>query len=520
VSLLGSLGFGLDRLIGVAWPATAARRMAARSQLEGISLERNYDAARPDRYGSGWTAVNKRPEETDAGYRERIRARARDLERNNSIASAVLLAMERHVVGTGLRPQAKVAVEGGDEDDALNTQIEELWSVWSRAENCDITGGDSFYGLQRMLIRRMVCDGEIFALTSSAGEFLPLSVQLVEPDSLAGWLPGVKDRTIVAGVEVNDYYRPLAYWFYTSNMTPGLNAVGNATRVEASRVLPLFIKTRPQAVRGMSMFAQSMGAIRDSGEYMDAELMAARIAACFAAFVSEGASGAQPRVGRNFTVSDEDGVKKATRLEPGMINYLGDARVDFASPTHPNTAAGDFVSLQQRLVGAGMGQSYESVSRDVSKTNYSSCRSAVLEDEAGYKVLRQLLVDKVLDPLWAKFVTASVLSGKLKIRDYFSAPEKYNRVRWVPPARQWVDPLKEVEATEKELANNITTMAEVCASKGLDWRETVQQRAREKAFMKELLGEFEQAAGTGTGTAAGSEDDGEGDGGDEDLGNE
>ena len=67
-------------------------------------------------------------------------------------------------------------------------------------------------------------------------------------------------------------------------MTPGLNAIGNAignaTRVDASRVLPLFIKTRPQAVRGMSMFAQSMGAIRDSGEYMDAELMAARIAAC------------------------------------------------------------------------------------------------------------------------------------------------------------------------------------------------------------------------------------------------
>ena len=115
MSLLGNIGFGIDRAIGVIAPTTAARRMESRFALaEWERMTRNYDAAREDRFGSGWTPVNKRPDETDSSYRDRIRARARDLERNNGIAQAVLLAMERHVVGIGLQPQALVGGVDGD----------------------------------------------------------------------------------------------------------------------------------------------------------------------------------------------------------------------------------------------------------------------------------------------------------------------------------------------------------------------------------------------------------------------
>ncbi len=484
MSWFGKAGFALDRAIGMVAPSVALRRMSDRERMESLVASRSYDAARLDRYGSGWTPVNQRPDETDRVYRDRIRARARDLERNNGIAQSVLLALERNVIGTGLRPQAKVLDKSGYEMDDLNNQLEDLWEVWAKPDNCDVTGHDSFYGLQRMMLRRMVTDGEIFTMMVATGEYLPLQVQLVEADALATWIPGKKDVRIVSGVEVSPTWKPVGYWFYKDNID-GIPT--EAVRVPAERVFPLFLKTRPQAVRGMSQFAHVMGNIKDSGEYMDAELMAARVAACFAAFVKTG-SGGPASVGRSGMIQDRSGRDKpVTRLEPGIINTLPEgADVTFANPTHPNAGASDFVTLQQRLVGAGMGQSYEAVSRDVSQTNYSSARAAALEDEAGYKVLRQLIVEKVMEPVWNSFVASCVLSGKVTIRDYFSQPEVYNRCRWVPPGRQWVDPLKEVVATTKELSAGLTTLQDVCASKGRDWREVLEQRGREMEYWKSL----------------------------------
>ncbi|MCF4114693.1 MULTISPECIES: phage portal protein [Dethiosulfovibrio] len=501
MSWFGKAGYVLDRAVGLVSPGAGARRMDDRAKMEARWDKRNYDAARIDRYGSGWVAVNKRPDETDRVYRDRIRARARDLERNNGIAQSVLLAMERHVVGTGLRPQAKILDADGTENEKLNREIEALWEVWAKPKNCDITGHDGFYGLQRMMVRRMVTDGEIYPiLTAPEDGFIPLQIQMMEADALATWMPRAKDKRIVSGVEVNEYWRPLAYWFYRDDMeTSSFGRTTEAVRVDAGRVLPMFVKTRPQAVRGISQFAHVMGNIRDSGEYMDAELMAARIAACFAAFIKTG-SGNTPSIGRNATVQDALGRdKNVTRLEPGIVNTLPDgADVEFANPTHPNTGASDFVALQQRLIGAGTGQSYEVVSRDVSRTNYSSARAASLEDEEGYKVLRQFMVERVLEPLWEAFVCACVLSGKLNIRDYFQRPDVYNRCRWVPPGRQWVDPLKEVSAITKEMEAGITTLQDVCASKGKDWREVLEQISREREYMTSLnLGGLAGSSGIG-----------------------
>ena len=489
-SLGNRIGLGIDRFVGVFFPKAGSERLRSRYAMQSwLEASRHYDAARPDRFGSGWMPTNQRPHETDAMYRDRIRARARDLERNSNIANSVLLAMERHIVGVGIQPQAKALLPDGQENDVVNSQIESLWATWAKASNCDITAHDSIYGLQRMIVRRLITDGEIYPVLVYDGDFIKFELQLIEADALASWKVSDKDGIrILSGVEINDYYRPLAYWFSLDTTLSSLSSGLKADRVDARRVLPCFVKTRPQAVRGMSQFAQSMGNIRDSDEYIDAELMAARIAACLAVFVSEGSSGSMPRLGRNTTVEGENGAsKRATQLEPGLISSLpGDSTVFTVDPKHPNGSAGDFVSLQQRLVGAGMGLSYESVSRDVSKTNYSSCRSALLEDDGGYKVLRQYIIDAVLNPLWETFVDSCVISGKLNIRDYFTNRDNYIRVKWIPPAQNWVDPLKEVQATQLELSLGINTRAEVCASKGRDWREVAMQNAKELELMNEL----------------------------------
>ena len=66
-----------------------------------------YDAG-GGREGDNWTPVDGRAEDINAMSRDMIRRRARDLERNADYAESSILAMERNVVGSGIRLDCKV----------------------------------------------------------------------------------------------------------------------------------------------------------------------------------------------------------------------------------------------------------------------------------------------------------------------------------------------------------------------------------------------------------------------------
>lgn len=50
---------------------------------------------------------------------------------------------------------------------------------------------------------------------------------------------------------------------------------------------------------------------------------------------------------------------------------------------------------------------------------------------------------------------------------------------------KWIDPLKEANANKIALETNQTTLAEIAGNTGNDWREIIDQRAREIEYMKE-----------------------------------
>jgi capsid protein len=58
---------------------------------------------------------------------------------------------------------------------------------------------------------------------------------------------------------------------------------------------------------------------------------------------------------------------------------------------------------------------------------------------------------------------------------------------WTWDGSEHVDPLKEATAEAARLANNTTTLADVCAKAGKDWRQVLAQRAIERE-MEDSLG--------------------------------
>ena len=141
-----------DKSIAFISPSLGAKRLAWKNSLEEM---RSYDAGTDERLNAGWRTVNSTGEQVDRVFRETIRARARDLERNSDIQESIVGAFERNVVGEGFQLQALT------EDEKLNDQIEELWEEWSKPRNCDVTIQQSFSEICRMVVRRKKTDGGI-----------------------------------------------------------------------------------------------------------------------------------------------------------------------------------------------------------------------------------------------------------------------------------------------------------------------------------------------------------------------
>lgn len=217
----------LDRTIAWISPKAAYERMGYKRAVDEM---RSYDAAGDDHLNAGWRAVNEKAEATDGMYRDTIRARSRDLERNSDILESVVLAFERNVVGGGFNLQAKT------EDEELDTKIENLFKIWSRPKNCDVTQQQSFSEICQMLVRRQKVDGGIIVVLRYIDDgVVPLSLQMYEVDDLDTMIPLTTKSKVVNGIEYNAYNRPVAYYLKKYDAYGNYN--GSSERIDAKDVL-------------------------------------------------------------------------------------------------------------------------------------------------------------------------------------------------------------------------------------------------------------------------------------------
>lgn len=436
---------------------------------------RAYEAGEVTRFNDGWIPINEDTENTDKTQRDLIKARARYLERNSDIAGAAVGGIVRNVVGTGIKPQARTG------DEALNRRIETLWREWTAAENCDITGQQTFEELQAMLLRRKIVDGEILIkkVVTRKGRH-PLKLQVIKSDLLSSFMiyAPKTNNVIRSGVELDDYLRPLAYWI--DRKSPDGYVEYNPDRVPAAQVIHLWSRSQPDQIRGISDLAPIIKRLKDTQDYLDAETLTARIAACFSVFVTTqtGAPNTPGRIGMNR--GDPEG-KRLKSIRPGMVNYLAPGEsIETANPSRGLANARDYVAIQERLAGAGLGLSYELMSRDFNTSSFSSARQGMLEDRKTFEPIQNFMAAHLCDPIYREWMDLCVMAGSLDIPDYFEHRAAYQNVEWVTPGWSWIDPAKEVQADIAAIQNGGKTLAQWCAERGYDWREQLEQMALEK----------------------------------------
>lgn len=398
--------------------------------------------------------------------RSALRARARDLERNNPMTGSVLQAILNNAIGTGFNMQAQ------SENEVFNRRIEELWKEWEHHENCDVTQQQSLTNMIKLIVQRKFIDGGImltFPLDSTRD--IPLTIQLHEVDDLDS-ITDPKDQNghiIVNGVELNSVGKPLAYWL--KQVEPDGFTEMTPRRYDANDVIFLWDRTRVSQFREISAMARTIGITKDLGDYNDAVMFQQKIAACFSAFIETDNTMAAP--GR--IANQQNGTRMET-IEGGSIKYLkAGEHIKGLTPNANVTDASNFLPLQQRIIAADAGLSLESTSRNVERVNYASARQNLLGDQLTYDAIREDLIEYLLRPLYKRFVDICYLAGLLDGTGFVYGDKSYYKAVWLASTLGWIDPLKEAQANSINLANGGKSFQEYCAEQGADWRDRIDQ---------------------------------------------
>ena len=460
----------LESVITWASPKTAYEREAWRQGLDNL---RGYDAGDGRRLNAGWRVANESAEMTDRISRDTIRARTRDLEQNSDIMNSVTSAFRRNVIGKGytLHPMT------GDQE--LDKEVIKLWKRWCKKQNCDVTGTQSFNSMMRMAIQRKKIDGGIIFLKRYiSGGLIPFKLQALEVDELDNTTIAAKTNgnKVVGGIEYNSFNKPVGYYIRQYSID-GLT-ITEPVYIDAKDVIFLYTKTRPSQIREMSDMSPTITRIRDTNEFMRAVSVKERILSCLAVFIKREYPGSGNGHGRGYSASNMETYNyQGKTIAPGMIQYLnpGDDALT-VKPSGQATDATAYIKQELRLVGAGQGLSYETVSRDMSESNYSSARQGMIEDEMTYADDTELLLE-VMDEIYETFVISLVLAEKIKIPAFWGNKDEYLDHNWIHAPKRWIDPLKEANANRIALATGQKTWADIVAENGRDWREQVDEIA-------------------------------------------
>lgn len=422
-----------------------------------------------------------------------LRARARQLVRNNPWASSAVEAWVTNCIGTGIRPHPLAT------DPDLKQRIMALWNRW--VPQADADGRLDYYGLQALVTREQMEAGEILVRQRDRrpedGLAVPLQLQVIEADHLRLDMtrPAPGGNMIRAGIEFDPVGRRVFYHLYRDH--PGDGAMtfrANETRaVPADSILHIYKPLRAGQIRGVTGFAPVLIKLLDIDQYDDAEVVRKKTAALFAGFITSSRDEDSISAGDPATADDDnliEGQEGARRvdLEPGMLQNLDPGEdITFSSPADVGGSYESFMKLQLRALASGIGVTYEQISGDLSGVNFSSIRSGLIEFRRRCLMHQAQIINCQLnEPVWRAWFRQAVLSDALDIGRADIDDPAISGVKWIGQGFEYVNPVQDQQAHLSAVRAGFTTRGQVAMAMGRDPAEVENEIAAENKRADEL----------------------------------
>ncbi|KAI3597704.1 Phage head, portal protein B [Cupriavidus necator H850] len=485
----------VDRVVNYFSPAAGNRRVHART-VQAYSGA--YDGGSTiKRSLKNWFAFGGSADADLIPQLAVLRNRSRDLARNNPLARGAINTVVTNVVGTGLAPQPTIDRDvlglTPEEATAWQRQAQREFALWAESKECDVTLGQIFYEMQQLVFRSTLENGDIFVLTPMPERHRTryrTRLQLIEADRCCNPQGRRDEDKFAGGVELDDLGAPAAYHFLRKH--PGaLGAVGGKRewdRREAfgsgsgrRNVLHLFERRRVGMTRGEPYLAPVIDPLRQLGTYTDAELAAAVVSGMFTVFIKSVDGDGPIEVDPNDPAPDY-------KLGKGAViqGAPGDS-VEVINPGRPNALFDPFVQSILRQIGVALELPFEVLIKHYT-SSYTAARAAILDAWRFFKMRRFWLATNFCQPVYELLIDEAVANGFLSAPGYFEHPlirRAWLGCQWVGDAPGAIDPLKEAQASEKNLQIGRTTLAkETMGYDGSNWEDNHAQQAREQEARK------------------------------------
>lgn len=475
-----------------------------------------------------WPSFRISPDAALLPEMDTISARVDDLVRNNGIAAGAERTFVDNVVGPRImcKPDPDRIALGKDTAwlEGWSREVESLYRTFTDTDWFDAGLRYNFHVSTRLQARMMAATGEALALplwTKRNGSRWNTCIQLVDPARLSQPLGKMDTPTFRGGIEMDSITSAAtAYHIRKSHPGDAFGGIGHLfglnqwERIPAyqtwgrRRVVHIFESERVGQTRGKAVVTSVARNFRMLDKMGTEQLRLAVLNSLIFAALETPLDAEQ--INTIFQSSDDptqspmDAYQQ--QLSGWRVNMQGGAMVTLPpgtemKPFTPNQQMSGldvFATVMLRSIGAGLNMPYELVFRDFSKTNYSSARASLLEAWRYFATVRQFLIDhwcNVIFDLWFEEAVHRGLIPDCTPDDYYANQIAWTRCKWIFAGRGWVDPFKEARAADQRLKSGISTLADEAGEQGKDWRDQIEQRAREEATLELARRDARRAAG-------------------------
>lgn len=493
-----------------------------------------YDgAALFDKQVAGWQPAIRSGDAEVLPAKERLDARARDLQRNDAYVQGGSNIHKDSIVGAFFMLNAKPAwlTLGKDEEwaERFQTEVEEKFTLWAESPMkwVDAARQNDFTSLIRLAVGVYTFTGEALATAEwlrSGGREFATAVQMVDTDRLSTPPQQEWNTMIRGGIKVDRFGAPVSAFIRTRH--PNEHAYGwNMAMAEPfwkevpfekpwGRRMVMFMReqSRVDQSRNVSDLAAGLREIAITRKFRDVTLQKAVLAASYAATIE---SELPPSVVYEQLGAAASGTANTAVIDYGaqFLNalnaYVGSSKnllIDGVKIPHlfPGTklnmqSVGDPAGVGQgfeqsllRYIAAALNVSYEELSKDYTKTNYSSARAAMSNTFKFMQGRKRAVADAFATAIYRLWLEEAVNQNKLESFPASEAPKLYvngylstgfdalSQCSWIGAARGQIDELKETQAAVLRIKYGLSTHEDELARLGKDWRKVYQQLEREK----------------------------------------
>jgi lambda family phage portal protein len=491
-----------------------------------------YDgAARFDKQLASWDPPRQSADLDMLPEKDTLDARTRDSLRNDAYLQGGATIHKDAIVGSvyflNAKPVTDVLGKGLDETWAQEFQqeAEAKFMLWSESPHkwLDAARTNTFTAMVRLAVGVYVGGGEVLATAEwrrEKGREFNTAIQMIDCDRLGTPAEFMNDSLVRGGIRHDDFGAPQSAYIRIRHPQDFGTFIGNADRYREvpfykpwgrQQVIYIREQMRIDQTRAVSDMVAGLKEIAITRKFRDVTLQNAVVNAMYAASIESELPSEQvyQQLGSGNIKIGEAVTSYAEAYLGAISEYIGSAKhmkIDGVKIPHlfpgtklkltpagtPGGVGQDFEQSLIRYIAASLGVSYEELSRDYTKTNYSSARAAMANTWKFMQSRKKLVADAFATAIYRLWLEEAINKNQLSTFPTKKAGMLYTngyqnmmfealaQCDWTGASRGQIDELKETQAAVLRIKFGLSTHEDELARLGKDWRKVYQQLERER----------------------------------------